>query len=75
MEVFAHRNVTTELFGRNHFLPLAQNNQIVTQGYYGAIKGFVDAVEGRGTARTQSLETYLDTYSLIDSIRTSVWPQ
>lgn len=74
-KVFAHRNVTTELFGRNHFLPLVQNNQIVAQGYYGAIKGFVDAVEGRGAARAQSLETYADTYSLIDSIRTSVWPQ
>lgn len=74
-KVFAHRNVTTELFGGNHFLPLVQNNQIVAQGYYGAIKGFVDAVEGRGAARAQSLETYADTYSLIDSIRTSVWSQ
>ena len=44
-KVFTHKNVTTELFGRNKFVPLMQNNQIVTQGYYGAIRSFVDAVE------------------------------
>ena len=49
-----------------------QNNQIFTQGYYGAIKSFVDAVEGKVNCRPQSLETYVDTYSLMDSIRSII---
>lgn len=71
-KVFDHKNVTTELFGKNNFVPLVQNNQIFTQGYYGAIKSFVDAVEGKGNCRPQSLEIYVDTYSLMDSIRSII---
>ena len=71
-KVFTHKNVTTELFGRNKFVPLMQNNQIVTQGYYGAIRSFVDAVEGRDHSVTHSLETFIDTYTIIDSIRSII---
>ena len=71
-KVFDHKNVTTELFGRNNFVPLVQNNQIFTQGYYGAIKSFVDAVEVKCNCRPQSLEIYVDTYSLMDSIRSII---
>lgn len=71
-KVFDHKNVTTELFGRNNFVPLMQNNLIFTQGYYGAIKSFVDAVERKVNCRPQSLETYVDTYSLMDSIRSII---
>lgn len=49
-----------------------QNNQIVTQGYYGAIRSFVDAVEGRDHSVTHSLETFIDTYTIIDSIRSII---
>lgn len=48
------------------------NNQIVTQGYYGAIRSFVDAVEGRDRSVAHSLETFIDTYTLIDSIRSII---
>lgn len=66
------KNVTTELFGRNKFVPLMQNNQIVTQGYYEAIRSFADAVEGRDRSVAHSLETFIDTYTLIDSIRSII---
>lgn len=71
-KVFTHKNVTTELFGRNKFVPLMPNNQIVTQGYYEAIRSFVDAVEGRDHSVAHSLETFIDTYTLIDSIRSII---
>lgn len=35
-KVLMHVNVTAELFGRNNFQPLMQNNQVFTQGYYTA---------------------------------------
>ena len=68
-KVFTHKKVTTELFGRNKFLPLMPNNQIFIQGYYGAIKSFADAVEGNGASAVQSLEAFMETYSLMDAIR------
>lgn len=68
-KVFTHKKVTTELFGRNRFLPLMPNNQIFIQGYYGAIKSFADAVEGNGASAVQSLEAFMETYSLMDAIR------
>lgn len=68
-KVLMHVNVTAELFGRNNFQPLMQNNQVFTQGYYTAIKSFVDAVEGKRACNPQSLEAFMDTYSLLDTIR------
>lgn len=46
-----------------------QNNQVFTQGYYTAIKSFVDAVEGKRACNRQSLEAFMATYSLLDAIR------
>jgi len=68
-KVLMYVNVTAELFGRNNFQPLMQNNQVFTQGYYTAIKSFVDAVEGKRACNPQSLEAFMDTYSLLDTIR------
>lgn len=67
-KVFKHKKVTVELFGRNNFIPISQNNQVFTQGYYSAIKRFVDAVEGTEHSVPHSLHTCVSTYSLIDSI-------
>lgn len=68
-KVFRHDEVTTRLYGRNEFVPTSANNQIVTQGYFDTIKHFVDAVEGRKTDSLQSLESLMDTYSLMEEIR------
>ncbi len=68
-KVLTHVNVTAELFGRNNFQPLMQNNQVFTQGYYTTIKSFVDAVEGKRACNRQSLEAFIATYSLLDAVR------
>ena len=67
-KVFKHKKVNVELIGRNNFIPVSQNNQLFTQGYYSAIKCFVDAVEGIEHSVPHSLRTCVSTYSLIDSI-------
>lgn len=68
-KVFPRPNVAIDLFSRNNFAPIVQNNQIFTQGYFNEIKNFVDAVEGRSNkACYQSLESVVDTYSLLDTI-------
>lgn len=65
-----HRKVTTTLFDRNNFVPLRENNQIVSQGYFDTIKVFVDATEGNCKPTTTTFESMLPTYSLIETIRT-----
>ena len=67
--LFRSKMVEVHLFDRNDFVPTIHNNQIVTQGYFDTIKGFVDAVEKRKTSSEQSLEAIIDTYKLIESIR------
>ncbi len=44
-KVYPLKMVEVHLFDRNDFVPTIHNNQIVTQGYFDTIKGFVDAVE------------------------------
>ena len=68
-KVFQRKRVDVHLFDRNNFVPTIHNNQIVTQGYFDTIKGFVDAVEKRKRSSEQSLEAIIDTYKLIESIR------
>ena len=68
-KVYPLKMVEVHLFDRNDFVPTIHNNQIVTQGYFDTIKGFVDAVEKRKTSPEQSLEAIIDTYKLIESIR------
>lgn len=71
-KVFPCGKTTVSLFERNNFVPLQVNNQIVSQGYYDTIKGFVDAVEGKKTCVLSSLEHLTHTYSLIENIRTLI---
>ena len=69
-KVFPCRKTTVSLFERNNFIPLQGNNQIVSQGYYDTIKGFVDVVEGKTKCQLSTLERLTYTYSLIEDIRT-----
>ena len=54
---------------RNNFTPTLPNNQVYSQGYFHAIKAFVDAVEGRRKVVTTDLNAIRDTYQLIDEMR------
>ena len=71
-KVFPHRPTAVSLFNRNNFVPLRANNQIVAQGYFDTVKGFVDAVEGNGTNIAAPLDSLVATYSLMESIRTRI---
>lgn len=68
-KVYHQKRVEESLFNSNDFVPTLPNNQIVTQGFYDTIKNFVDTVEGKKVSSIQSLEAFIDTYKLLESIR------
>lgn len=53
------------LFESNGFVPLAQNNQLVVQGYYGEIKTFTDLCEGRKATNLSTLESLRNTFEVL----------
>ena len=62
-------NKTIEyLYARNNFTPTLPNNQVYSQGYFGEVQTFVEAVEGRKADVASSLEAIRDTYWLIESL-------
>lgn len=65
-------NKTIEyLFARNNFTPTLPNNQVHSQGYFGEIQTFVEAVErGNKALVASSFETIRNTYQLIESLNT-----
>lgn len=68
-KVLPRKHATISLLARNNFAPVRANNQIYTQGFYGEIKAFTDAVEGRKADISSSLESLMPTYELLESIR------
>jgi virulence factor len=56
------------LYARNNFTPVITNNQLYSQGYFGEISAFVDAVEGRRNDNLSSLQAVRDTYELIQQL-------
>lgn len=73
MEKVSTRNmVTIDLLGRNNFVPTIRNNQIYTQGYFDTIKHFVNMVECGKASQVQSFANFVETYSLLESIRSLV---
>ncbi len=68
-KVLPRQQTTISLLARNNFAPVCANNQIYTQGFYGEIKAFTDAVEGRKADIRSSLASLVPTYELLESIR------
>jgi virulence factor len=56
------------LFNGNSFLPVFENNQIVSQGYFPEIKAFANLCENRKAKNLSSLSSLLKTYELIEKI-------
>lgn len=71
-KIRSHQIVTKKLLHRNNFVPTLPNNQVYTQGYFDTIKNFVDVVECRKDSSEQSLEQFIDTFALLDTIRSLV---
>ena len=68
-KIFHQQTIKKNLVERNNFVPTLQNNQIYSQGYYDAIKNFIDRVENKYDAEITTLENIIETYRILDHIR------
>jgi virulence factor len=57
------------LFNGNDFLPVFQNNQLVSQGYFNEIKTFTDLCENRKGKNLSALETLEHTFKTIELLQ------
>ncbi len=64
-KVLTHHTVEKVLFQSSHFMGGLTNNQVYTQGFYGEIKAFLDAVEGKSIDVRSSLQMIRGTYGLL----------
>ena len=72
-KVFRNNTVVANLYGRNGFVPIIDNNQIVSQGFFSEIKTFTDMVENRMEASQRfGLESIKATYSLLSQIKADI---
>jgi virulence factor len=57
------------LYNGNGFLPVFQNNHLVSQGYFKEIKTFVDLCENRKAENISSLESLKNTFQTLASLQ------
>ena len=70
MEKVRPRHTTVEyLYQRNNFTPVMTNNQVFSQGYFGEIETFVNAVEGAATPVATNISEIRKTYSILEKMR------
>jgi len=67
-KVFSSVPTKEYLFDTNNFLPVFQNNQLVSQGYFNEIKTFLDLCEGKKSNNLSAPESLIHTYSVIENI-------
>ena len=67
-KVLPHHTVEKVLFQSSHFMGGLTNNQVYTQGFYGEIKAFLDAVEGKSIDVRSSLQMIRGSYELLSII-------
>ena len=69
-KIFRNNTTVVNLYGRNGFVPMIGNNQIVSQGFFSEIKTFADMVENRyETNHTLGIESVSHVYSLMSEIK------
>ncbi|MDR1610341.1 MAG: Gfo/Idh/MocA family oxidoreductase [Candidatus Symbiothrix sp.] len=68
-KVFPQVPETQYLFNGNNFLPVFQNNQLVSQGYFGEIQSFTDICENKSSRNISSLESLKATYKILEIIQ------
>jgi virulence factor len=57
------------LFNGNNFLPVFQNNHIVSQGYFGEVQSFINICENKKPRNISSLESLKATYEVLEIIQ------
>jgi len=60
------------LFNGNSFLPIAQYNQLVVQGYFPEIYTFINICEKKSKSNQSTLKSLINTYRLLELIQQSV---
>lgn len=69
-KVFQNNATVVSLYGRNGFVPMVGNNQIVSQGFFSEIQAFADMVENRcEDNHAFCLESVKHVYSLMAEIK------
>ncbi len=58
----------TILYEQNQFLPLVQNNELYSAGYYNEIKTFLNICENHSNKNLSGLQDIVNTYITIDKI-------
>ena len=64
-KLHTHHETKEVLCKRNNFTPILASNQIYSQGYYGELSHFVDAVEGHGGHIATNFNDLRATYAVI----------
>ena len=67
-KVFSSATEKKELLKENGFVPIAENNTLVVQGFYDEIKTFTDLVEGRKADNRTSFRSLKDTFEVLRRI-------
>ncbi|MDR1348232.1 MAG: Gfo/Idh/MocA family oxidoreductase [Prevotellaceae bacterium] len=57
------------LFNTHTFLPVFQNNQLLSQGYFGEIQSFVEQCESKSANNRSSLDSLSETYRVLELIQ------
>ena len=55
------------LFNGNNFLPIFDNNQLVSQGFFGEIQSFINLCEKKSTKNNASLSSLINTYKILEN--------
>ena len=67
-KVLPLRHQILQLYNRNNFSPTLANNQVWSQGFFGEIEAFVEAVEGRRNNIITTPADIIETYRLLERI-------
>ena len=72
-KVFKNNTPTINLYGRNGFIPIMENNQIYSQGFYSEIETFANIVEHKiKDTHISDFDSLKNTYRLMDEIREQI---
>ena len=72
-KVFKNNTSTINLYGRNGFIPIMENNQIYSQGFYSEIETFANIVEHKiKDTHISDFDSLKNTYRLMDEIREQI---
>jgi len=71
-KIFGDKSTTVILKKRNNFIPIIENNQIYSSGYFSEIENFVNHCENKKHQNNSSLKSCINTYKIINTIKTEI---